>query len=137
MSNRQTLEQALKCFADSTKRQEYFYLYSDDIVLHGYRGVELGLESVKRFYNGFWDVFPDAKVTLQELIEEGETLVARYVITGTQHKAFMGIAANGQRIELPGISVLHFRNGRCFERWVCSDSLVLANQIGATITPRS
>jgi predicted ester cyclase len=95
------------------------------------------LESVKRFYNGFWDVFPDAKVALQELIEEGETLVARYVITGTQHKTFMGIAANGQRIELLGISVLHFRNGRCFERWVCSDSLVLANQIGATITPTS
>lgn len=68
-------------------------------------------------------------MTLQELIEEGETLVARYVITGTQQKTFMGVAANGQQIELLGMSVLHFRNGRCFERWACSDSLVLANQI--------
>lgn len=135
MLNRHALEHALKCFADISKRQEYFRLYSDDIVVHGYRGIEPGLESVKRFYEGFWAVFPDAKVALQELIEEGETLVARYVITGTQHHPFMGVAANGQRIELPGISVLHFRNGRCFERWACSDSLVLASQIGATITP--
>jgi predicted ester cyclase len=72
-------------------------------------------------------------VTIQELIEEDETLVARYLITGTQHETFMGIAAAGQRIELPGISVMHFRNGRCFERWTCSDSLVLLNQIEAPV----
>jgi predicted ester cyclase len=106
---------------------------SDDIVLHGYQGVEPGLESVKQFYNGFWAIFPDARVTVQELLEQGETLVARYVITGTQHHAFRGVAAAGQRIELPGISILHFRGGQCFERWACSDSLILLSQIGATI----
>jgi hypothetical protein len=41
------------------------------------------------------------------------------------HEAFMGVPATGQRIELPGISIFHFRNGQCFERWTCSDSLVL------------
>jgi predicted ester cyclase len=137
MSNRQNFEQAISCFADPQRRQEYFRLYSDDIVLYGYQGVEPGLKSVKRFYNAFWEVFPDARVTVQELIEKGETIVARYVITGTQHEAFMGVAASRQRIELPGISVLHFRNSQCFERWTCSDSLVLLNQIGPAIAPRS
>lgn len=135
MSNRQNLEQALKCFANPLKRREYFDLYTDDIVLRGYQGVEPGLESVRQFYNAFWEVFPDAKVTVQELIDRDDTLVIRYVITGTQQKAFMGVAATGQRIELPGISILHFRNGQCFERWTCSDSLVLLNQIGAIIAP--
>lgn len=130
MSNRQILEQALKCFADPGKRQDYFHLYSDDIVLHGYQGVEPGLESVKRFYNAFWEVFPDAQVTAQELLEDGYALVVRYRITGTQQKAFMGVQATGQRIELPGMSILHFKNGRCFERWTCSDSLLLLSQIG-------
>jgi predicted ester cyclase len=133
MSNRQNFAQALECFADPSGRDEYFRLYSDDIVLHGYQGVEPGLESVKRFYNSFWATFPDACVTVQELIEQGDTLVARYVITGTQHQAFMGVAAAGRRIELPGISVLHFRRGQCFERWACSDSLLLLSQIGAPI----
>jgi steroid delta-isomerase-like uncharacterized protein len=133
MSNRRILEQALQCFADPGKRQDYFRLYSDDIALHGYQGVEPGLENVKQFYNAFWEAFPDAKVTLQELVEDGDALVARYVITGTQHQLFMGVAPNGQRIELPGISVLHFQDGRCFERWACSDSLVLLNQIGGFV----
>jgi predicted ester cyclase len=131
MSNRQNFDRALECFADPGRRQEYFLLYSDDIVLHGYQGVEPGLESVKQFYNAFWAVFPDARVTVRELLEQADTLVARYVITGTQREAFMGIVAAGQRIELPGISILHFRNGRCFERWACSDSLILLTQIGA------
>ena len=62
MSNRQSLGQALKCFADPRKRQNYFQLYSDDVILHGYQGVRAGLESVKQFYNAFWEVFPDAQV---------------------------------------------------------------------------
>ena len=131
MSNRQNFDQALERFADPSRRQEYFLLYSDDIILHGYQGVEPGLESVRQFYNAFWAVFPDARVTVQELLEQADTLVARYVITGKQREAFMGIAAAGQRIELPGISILHFRNGRCFERWACSNSLILLTQIGA------
>lgn len=131
MSNRQNFAHAIQCFADPRKRDQYFRLYSDDIVLHGYQGVEPGLESVKQFYQAFWEVFPDAQVTVQEVLEEADTLVARYVITGTQHKAFMGVPEAGQRIELPGISIMHFRGGRCFERWACSDSLLLLSQIGA------
>jgi predicted ester cyclase len=83
--------------------------------------------------NSFWAIFPDARVTVQDLIEQGDILVARYVITGTQRQALMGVAAAGQRIELPGISILHFKQGQCFERWACSDSLLLLSQIGAPI----
>src|SRR5579875_868391 len=129
MSNRQIIERALQCFANPARRQEYFELYSEDIVLHGYQGVGPGLSEVKRFYDSFWDVFPDAQVNPQEIVDKGDVLVIRYVITGNQRNAFLGIAASEQRIELAGISILHFRNGRCIERWTCSDSLVLVNQI--------
>jgi predicted ester cyclase len=132
MSNREIFAQALKCFADPQRRNEYFHFYSRDIIVHGYQGIEPGLESVKQFYYAFWRVFPDAQVIAQDLIDEGDTLVARYTITGTMHEGFMGVAATGQRIELPGISILHFRNSQCFERWTCSDSLILLNQIRAS-----
>ena len=133
MSNRDNFAHAIDSFADPQRRGEYFQLYSDDIILHGYQGIEPGLARVKQFYYAFWKTFPDARVIVEELIGEGDVLVARYTITGTLKEPFMGVAANGQRIELPGISILHFKNGKCFERWTCSDSLVLLNQIGATI----
>jgi len=28
---------------------------------------------------------------------------------------------------------LHFRNGQCFQRWTCSDSLILLSQIGGSV----
>ena len=133
MSNRESFSHAVKCFSDPQRRNEYFQLYSDDIIVHGYQGIEPGLESVKQFYYAFWKVFPDAQVLIHDLIGEDDPLVARYTITGTMHEPFMGVPATGQRIELPGISILHFRNGQCFERWACSDSLVLLNQIGAPV----
>jgi steroid delta-isomerase-like uncharacterized protein len=133
MSNRESFTQALECFADPQRRDDYFHFYSDDIVVHGYQGIEPGLESVKQFYYAFWKVFPDAQVKAQDLIGDDDTLVARYMITGTMHEDFMGVAAKGQRIEVPGISILYFRNGQCFERWACSDSLILVNQIGAAV----
>ena len=134
MSNRESFARALACFADPQRRNEYFRFYSSDIIVHGYRGIEPGLENVKQFYYAFWRVFPDAQVRDQELIEEGDKLVARYTITGTMQEDFMGVAASGQKIALPGISILHFRNGLCFERWACSDSMVLLSQIGGAVT---
>jgi SnoaL-like polyketide cyclase len=88
MSNRETFSHAIKCFSDPQRRNEYFQLYSDDIILHGYQGIEPGLESVKQFYYAFWKLFPDAKVLIQGLIGEGDPLVARYTITGTMHEPF-------------------------------------------------
>jgi predicted ester cyclase len=96
------------------------------------RELNLGWEALS-VYNAFWEVFPDAKVTAQEFIEEGNRQVVRYVVAATQQMVFMGVPAAGKRIELPGISILQFRNGRCFERWACSDSLLLLNQIGGLV----
>jgi hypothetical protein len=78
MSNRWKIERALEYFADPLKREQYFQLYSDDVILHGYQGVEPGLDNVKQFYRRFWDSFPDAQVTAQEIIEQGEVLVVRH-----------------------------------------------------------
>ena len=43
MSHRKTVEDALVCFAEPSRRAAYFDLYSADVVLHGYGGVEPGL----------------------------------------------------------------------------------------------
>ena len=68
MSNRDIVERALVCFADPQRRERYFDLYSENIILRGYSGVEPGLDSVRRYYAGVWSVFPDARVIAEELI---------------------------------------------------------------------
>jgi predicted ester cyclase len=53
------------------------------------------------------------------------------------HEDFMGVAASGQKIVLPGISIFHFRNGLCFERWAYSDSMVLLSQLRGAVTAQA
>jgi len=56
-TNRRVVEQAI----DNWNRGdllEYLRLYDDGVVLHGYAGLEPGLESVRRFYEDWWRAFP-------------------------------------------------------------------------------
>jgi hypothetical protein len=82
LNNRESFSHSINCFADPQRRNEYFRLYSDDIILQGYQGIEPGLESVKKFYCSFWKLLPDAQVLIQDLIGEGDILVARYLARG-------------------------------------------------------
>ena len=67
--------------------------------------------------------------TPQQIVEQGDSVAIRYELTGTQQEAFLGIPATGQLIQLPGLSLLQFRDGKCVERWVCSNSMVLLSQL--------
>jgi SnoaL-like polyketide cyclase len=83
MSNREVFNRALDCFADPIRRPSYFDLYSEDVVLHGYAGVDPGLKSVKIYYEAFWSAFPDASVTAEDILEQGEKMAVRFLVSGT------------------------------------------------------
>jgi hypothetical protein len=82
-------------FAEPSRRDAYFDLHSEDVVLHGYHGVEPGLGSVKRYYAGIWAVFPDARVNAEEMIEINDRVVLRFIMTDT-HRALFRSECNRQ-----------------------------------------
>jgi steroid delta-isomerase-like uncharacterized protein len=134
MSNfRSVLEKSLTYFADPAQRDRYFELYSPDVILHGYAGVEPGLASVRKFYaEAIWAAFPDAAVRIEDVMEEGSKLTCRFVMTGTHQGDYLGVPATGKPIELPGITILRFNpEGQCVERWSCANFLAVLVQIGA------
>ena len=131
MNYRSFVEQCLASFADPRKRESYFDLYSADVVLHGYQGVEPGLASVKQFYAGIWAAFPDARVDTLDSLEQGDKLALRFVMKATHRGTFLGVPATGRPIELPGITILRFADGKCVERWSTADFLAVLAQIGA------
>jgi len=130
MQYRQIVEQALVCFAEPARRDAYFDLYAEDVVLHGYDGVEPGLDSVKRYYAGIWAVFPDARVNAEELIEVNDRVVVRFIMTGTHCGPILGLNATGRTVRLPGMTILRFKDRKCVERWSVTDSLSLLVQLG-------
>jgi predicted ester cyclase len=131
MSNIHHLQEALLHFANPASREAYFQLYDPAVVLHGYDGVEPGLESLKKFYQGIWGAFPDARVEVEDVVEAGDKLAVRFTMTGTHQGDFNGVAATGAPFRLPGMTILRFAGGCCVERWSVADFLSLMRQLGA------
>lgn len=130
------VEQALAAFSDPASRERYFDLYAPGIVLHGYDGVDPGLESVRSYYAAFWTAFPDARVTAEDILEIQDKVVVRFLITGTHRGPILGLGATGKSIRLAGMTILRFEGQKCLERWSVTDSLSLAMQLGAFPGPK-
>ena len=130
--NRASLQRAVAHFNDPASRERYLELYDPRAVLHGYQGIEEpGLAGIRRFYEAFWAAFPDARLTVEDVLTEGDRLACRFVVRGTHRGELMGIGPTGKSVHLPGITILRFRAGKCVERWSQADFLGLLQQLGA------
>ncbi len=113
----------------------YLELYDPAVRLHGYTPDALDRNEVARFYADIFTAFPGCALTLHETFSDGDRLVCRFTLAGSHDGPFLGVPATGRDIALPGITILHFRDGRCVERWSCADMLSVLVQIGAVPPP--
>jgi predicted ester cyclase len=109
----------------------YLELYAADAVLHGYEGVEPGLEDIRRFYEVFWVAFPGGQLSLDDVISEGDEVACRFTLRATHRGEFNGMPPTGRQVTRMGITILRFTGGRCVERWSQTDHLGLMQQLGA------
>ena len=74
--------------------------------------------------------FPDLRLTVEDIIAEGETVVARWSCRGTHKGDLNGIAPTGKRVNITGISIARLTNGKMSEGFVNWDALSLMQQLG-------
>ena len=89
------------------------------------------LEHVKQFVSVVLQAFPDLHYTVEDLVAEGDKIVARLTLSGTQQGAFMGIPATGKHATISDIEIFRITNGKAVECWVQVDFLGLLQQLGA------
>src|SRR5690349_12726884 len=70
--NKKRLSRALEAFNDPDRREDYFQLYDGSAVLHRSPPLEPGLQSIKAWYRSLWAAFPDAHITLCNVVTEGD-----------------------------------------------------------------
>jgi steroid delta-isomerase-like uncharacterized protein len=78
---------------------------------------------------------PDLRITLEEVIAEGDTVAGRATFHGTHRGELLGIAPTGKQVAFSSIGVWHLREGKITDLWFNRDMLSLLGQLGATITP--
>ena len=103
---------------------------AENIELHG-SSLAPGLDVVRQWFTMFAAAFPDGHNTVEDLVAEGDRVVARTIFNGTNEAEMQGIPATGKKVSMPGITIFRLDNGKIAEGWVLNDNLSLMQQLGA------
>lgn len=133
-TNRATFDKAIDDW-NAGDLDGYFELYDDAVQLHGFGPEPIGRAAARAMYDGLHAGLGAPKLTVHEVVEEGETLSARFTLSGEHVGDFNGVPATGRPVHIDGITHLHFRGGRCVERWNVADFLGAMVQVGAIPAP--
>ena len=91
-----------------------------------------GLDSFKNFFAAFRGAYPDLKFTVEDMIAEGDKVVVRITVTGTNDGDcdFMKFAPTGKKIDIETIDIFRCTDGMLVEHWGRTDTLCMLDQLG-------
>ena len=90
-----------------------------------------GTDNFKQIVTAFRSAFPDVRLTIEDVLGEGDKVVLRWSLRGTHQGDLMGIPPTGKAVQLTGMVIVRFSGGKIVERWVSEDALGLMRQLGA------
>lgn len=96
--------------------------------------------AVKGFYEAIFATMaaagkPNPLLEFHDLLVEGNRYCCRFTMSGVHKGPFLGVPATNKPYVLPGITIMHFRDGKVIERWSSADMLGVLVQIGAVPPP--
>jgi steroid delta-isomerase-like uncharacterized protein len=94
-----------------------------------------GVEGARDFYSMYRGAFPDAQITIEDQLAEGDMVATRWTARGTHQGDLMGVPASGNRVEVAGMTISRSEGGRIVEEWNNYDALGLMQQIRAIPEP--
>ncbi len=78
----------------------------------------------------FLTAFPDVHVIIDDLISEGDKVVARIHATATNTGPFGGNPPTGRKVEIHSIRIFRIAEDKIVETWAMQDRLGLMEQLG-------
>lgn len=93
--------------------------------------VKQGLVGIMEGAKWFESVFPDITATIDDIVVEGDKVVARVTWTGTHKGEFFGIAATNKKVTWTGTDWWRIENGKLAEHWDVVDWSSLMQQLQA------
>jgi steroid delta-isomerase-like uncharacterized protein len=80
---------------------------------------------------------PDLAVRLDDVVATGDRVTVRFTARGTQLGPLLGAVGTGRAVEVTGVAIHRFVDGRIAETWVWWDTYGLALKIGLAVVPIS
>ena len=93
-------------------------------------GIPRDREGVKQLTTMLRSAFPDFKATIDDIVAEGDKVVARVTMTGTHTGDFWGVPPTGRQVNLTAIYIVRIAGGKIVEHWGEEDGMKVFRQLG-------
>jgi predicted ester cyclase len=111
------------------------YLNPDAQWFGGTVGTVTGRANVAGLFAGVIVAFPDAHITINDIFGQGDQVVVRVVVSGTQEGAILGIPASGRHVQWTGVDVYRLSHGKISNIWAGDDWTAILNDTGTFKAP--
>jgi len=99
-------------------------------------GIAHTRDGLKQFVGVYLRAFPDANITIEDQLVEGDRVVTRWTGRGTQTGEFMEMPPSGKKVVVLGVQIDRFSGGKIVEEWTLFDQLGMLQQLGAVPATR-
>ena len=104
--------------------------YSDFV---GDEILEFGTDHLDQFFSAFSDLHTD----ILDIFGEGDKVIARLDITGTNTGSFAGQPPTGKKVNFQSFRIYRVVDNKIIESWAMQDRLGLMEQLGFVQSPGS
>ena len=88
------------------------------------------LEGFKKRVNGHRVGMPDLRMSISNMVLEGDLLAFQWQMRGSQTGPYMGRPPSGNPIRMVGMNMERLQNGLIVEHWSYPDKLAVLQQMG-------
>ena len=89
-----------------------------------------GPDGAKQILAELGTTFPDLKIKIEDILQDGDKVVVRSTITGTQKGTLIGFAAKNRAMSIQAIDIHQFRDRRIVRTWHTEDWMTGLHQLG-------
>jgi steroid delta-isomerase-like uncharacterized protein len=111
-------------------------VFAPDYVDHfPFPGFTPDREGLKKSISTFRSAVPDMRTRVEDVITEGDKVVARWSSTGTHKGELMGIPPTNKKVTMSGITICRIAKGKIVEEWSQADFAGMMQQLGVGPQP--
>jgi predicted ester cyclase len=88
------------------------------------------VDEVRQLFEMRFAGFPDMHTVSLQMVAEGDLLVDRMQVEGTNTGSFMGMPPTGKHAVWTFVDIVRFKDGLMVEHWNVGDNLSLMQQLG-------
>ena len=95
---------------------------------------EKGIELFKVQIQQTRTAYPDFNIVLNEIVYDKDKIAALWTIKAT-NTGMGGNPPTGKKVNIQGISIIHFKNGKILDEWIAYDTGYWLKQLGSQMAP--